>query len=270
MKINRVILACNNNSLYYDFWNPLSKVYKEKFGIIPTLIFLGTVDELKKCNISDEYGEVVLLAPNPKYPTASQCTLALFWYTQFYEDEVCFINGIDQVPLSGLFIKDLIKDISEEAYVMMIADACNPDWTDEKGVSPSSYHIAKGKKFKEIFSFQDNFINDVDKIYNSGILEEYLNHNPSGYQSEFYKWGIDETYFSYKLRNYKGDIKIESLQKFKLLSERRIECYRSFETPYDFLKLKNGWYSEAHLCRPFANHTNYILTMFNNINFYLD
>jgi len=30
-------------------------------------------------------------------------------------------------------------------------------------------------------------------------------------------------------------------------------------------KLKNGWYSHSHLCRPFSEHSEYILNMFNNI-----
>ena len=42
MKIDRVLLASNNNKLYYEFWNHASKVYHEKFGLKPTLIWVGT------------------------------------------------------------------------------------------------------------------------------------------------------------------------------------------------------------------------------------
>ena len=47
MKVDRVILVSDNNSLYYSFWDNLSKTYKEKFNINPTLIFFGTKKELK-------------------------------------------------------------------------------------------------------------------------------------------------------------------------------------------------------------------------------
>ena len=60
MKVDRVILVTNNNSLYYDFWNNLSFTYKEKFGITPTLVFFGEKEELDSTNLSQEYGEIIL------------------------------------------------------------------------------------------------------------------------------------------------------------------------------------------------------------------
>ena len=110
MKVDRVILSSNNSKVYYDFWNPLSKVYKEKFGIIPTLIWVGTEEEKNNAGISSEYGEVIVVDPNPNYTIPSQCPWALFWATQFFQEEVCFICGIDEVPLSGMFFKDIIKE----------------------------------------------------------------------------------------------------------------------------------------------------------------
>jgi hypothetical protein len=49
------------------------------------------------------------------------------------------------------------------------------------------------------------------------------------------------------------------------MEDTRIECFRDKETPYNMDKLRNGEYSHAHLCRPFSDHENYILNMFNNI-----
>ena len=48
MKIDRVLLASNDNINYYPFWNPLSKVYKENFNITPTLIWLGNEDDIDR------------------------------------------------------------------------------------------------------------------------------------------------------------------------------------------------------------------------------
>jgi hypothetical protein len=78
MKINRVILATNNNPLYYDFWNPISKVYKEKFGIEPTLVWLGTEQEYIDSPLDNTYGEVLIVEPNPDYRLAWQSTWSLF------------------------------------------------------------------------------------------------------------------------------------------------------------------------------------------------
>jgi hypothetical protein len=49
------------------------------------------------------------------------------------------------------------------------------------------------------------------------------------------------------------------------MRERRIDCMRNLEVPYDIQKLQDGWYSQAHLCRPFERHKNYIINLFENI-----
>lgn len=268
MKIDRVILSSNNNETYYGFWNSLSKVYLEKFKIRPTLVWVGNEQEIKDCEISDKYGDILIIEPNPNYPVSAQCTIANFYATRLFPDEVCFICGIDQVPLSQIFIKDLISDFNNQDYVMLISDAYLPNhWSNENGTSPSSYHISKGSSFNEIYNFDDSFFLEVNKIFELGTLEKYLNKSKNRVISEDY-WGIDESYFSYMLRGYHGDVKIISKDYFKLLKERRIECFRSSETPYDLEKLKNGWYSESHLCRPYKNHINYIEKLFNEINYY--
>ena len=268
MKIDRVLLSSNSNINYYPYWNPLSKVYREKFGVIPTLIWVGTEQEKNDCGISTEYGDVVVVEPNPKYPTSSQCTWSTYWSTHLFPNDTCFICGIDEVPLSGMFMKDMIAEYSDNSYVMLIADAYTPDhWSIAGGTSPSGQHVAKGSTFMRIYEFENDFKDEIDKVYSSGSLETYLIRNPQGYQSDHFKWGTDETYFSHKLRSYIGD-EIISLNNFNLMRDRRIECYRSYETPYDLVKLKDGWYSQVHLCRPFIDHKDYILKLYSDIGNY--
>jgi hypothetical protein len=254
MKVDRVILSSNFNPLYYNFWNPLSKVYKEKFGIEPTLMWLGTKEEMIEANISDEYGDVVIVEANDKHPIAWQTTWALFWGTKFYKDDTCWVMGIDQVPLSKMFI-NLVKDLKDTDYAMLISDAYLPHhWT--KTASPSSYHIAKGSTFTEVYSFEESFIKETDKLVNSGV--------DAFWEDTEGRWGIDESYSCYKLREAK-DTNIVGFNTFNVLVERRIECERHKETPYSIEKLNAGWYSESHLCRPFTNHTEYLTTLFNSI-----
>jgi len=259
MKIDRVILSSNNNPLYYHFWNPLSKVYFEKFNILPTLIWFGTKEEIKELGLSEQYGQIIISGHNENYPLPFQTTWALFYYTKLFPNDVCLTIGIDQVPLSGMFIKDMIKDFSGDSYNMLIADAYLPHhWSKEGGASPTAYHIAKGSTFNNIYKFENTFEAEIEKMCNSGVKAFW--EDTAG------RWGIDETYSSSKLREYKGEI--NSLNNFGLLCERRIECERHIETPFDTDRLKAGWYSESHLCRPFTNHTEYITRMFNTISKY--
>jgi hypothetical protein len=49
-----------------------------------------------------------------------------------------------------------------------------------------------------------------------------------------------------------------STSMFPLIREIRIECAREHEPEYDKQILKNGWYGDAHLCRPYSAHKPYI------------
>lgn len=256
MKIDRVILSSNFNPVYYDFWNPLSKVYAEKFGIKPTLFWLGTEEEADQAGISNEYGDVYFINPHPNYPTPFQATWVLYWGTKFFPDEVCLICGIDEVPLSGMFIKDIVAPYADTDYVMTIADAYLPNhWT--KTASPSGQHSAKGSTFMDIYKFEDSFEDEIEKITSAGVKAFW--EDTEG------RWGLDETYFSYKLREYPNKEIIKSLNNFALLCERRIECQRSYEPEYNMSALRSGWYAQSHLCRPYAPHKAYIDRIFENI-----
>lgn len=256
MKIDRVILTSNNNPNYFYFWNIVSKIYKQNFEITPTLIWFGSKSEFDELGMSREYGEVIFQDPHPNYQVAWQTTWALFYFSKFFEDEVCMTNGIDQIPLTNFFIKDLISNIEDEKYVTLIDNAYDTHWTIENGVSPSAYHIGKGKTFNGIYQFEDNFHDEVEKVYLS--KDAYWSKGED-------KWGIDESYSSKKMRQYDKKENIISLSNFGLLNNKRIDCHRNLEPRYNVELLKKGYYSEIHLCRPYTNHKNYIDNLVNQI-----
>lgn len=259
MKINRVILASNENINYYPFWNPISKVYKENFGIIPTLIWFGSDSDIQRLGLNDEYGDIIVQNPHENFKTGWQTTWSLFYYTKFFPEDIITIMGIDQVPLSNMFLGEMIKNCGDDEYVMLIDDAYSPIyWENSNGTSPSAYHIAKGKTFNKVYQFEESFHKEVEKVYNDPIERDF-NSNCAFWQSGEEKWGLDESYSSKKLREYKRNGgNITPLSKFKLLADRRIECYRHQETIYNDDLLKSGYYSESHLCRPYTDHVKYI------------
>lgn len=253
MKVNRVIMSSDANPLYCDFWNPLSRVYAEKFGIRPTLAWLGTAEQADEMGISNIWGDVKYVAPHPDYLIPWQATWVNFWLTQFYPDEVCLIIGIDQVPLSRLFL-DMVQNLPDNDYAMLIADAYKPnDWTHT--ASPSSYHIAMGATFNKAHQFDPIFHREIEKVRNSGIQ--------AFWESGDGMWGIDESYSCHNLRQ--GRVNVQAFDRFDLLVQRRIECERWKEPDYDRALLEQGWYSESHLCRPYAAHKEWIDKLFNNI-----
>lgn len=258
MKIDKVILSTTNNSTYYDFWNPLSKVFKEKFGIEPVLIWLGTEEDFNNTELNQDYGKVYFLNPNKDYPVSVQSVWALYWFTKFFQNDVCFIQGIDEVPLSKMFLFDMISEFSDDDYVMLIANAYSPGhhWSIENSASPSSQHCAKGSTFNKIYKFEEDFNDEVKKVFESGVKPFWFEET---------SWGLDESYFSLRLREYENKSIIKSLNEFGLMASRRIDCDRHIEIEYDLDKLNQGWYSQGHLCRPFSNHREWLSKLYNDI-----
>lgn len=258
MKVDRVLLVSDNNPMYSDFWNNLSFTYKEKFGITPTLIFFGNEDDVKSLNLSSEYGEIKFEDKIPGVPIW-QFTWALFYFTKFYPDDTCAIIGIDQIPLGTYFLKDVIEDVNEDKYVMLIDNQYKLEgkskfkW-DEGGYSPSAYHIAKGKTFNEFFNFEDTFENEITKLHTSGVPTMWGNG-----------WGMDEAYSCKKLREFPDRGRIADLSKTIEFLSNRIDCHRHNEVPYSLEKLNNNEYIECHCCRPYSNHKLYLDNLFDNI-----
>lgn len=252
MKIDRVILATNNNPTYYEFWNPLSRLYKVHFDIQPTLIFYGSQEELDSTNLSKQYGDIIRQNIVSSQNVLWTTTWLPFYYTKFFANEVCVTNGIDQIPLGSEFLIDCIKDFSNHKYIMLIDDAYQLTngqayWKDG-GKCPSAYHIAKGKTFHGIYNFSCTFQEEVNKIEALGLSTMWDN-----------LWGLDEAYSSKTLFEQQHNENIIGLSKFKtLLNDKRIDCERNLEVPYDIDNLKNNQYIECHACRPYSKHCLYL------------
>ena len=258
MKITRVLLSANDNPIYNQFWNPISRVYAEKFGIKPTLIWFGENSDIDRLGLSTEYGDIAVYPINPKHHIGWQSAWALFWCMKLYPEDTFCTMGIDQVPLSGMLFKDVIKDIDSESYVMLADNGYEPShWANTGGTSPTSFHILKGSTAQKVYGFEETFEAELAKIVDSGVVPYYDLQT---------KWGLDESYSSHKLRQYRDSGgKIDSLSMFKTICENRIECCRVNEIAYDKIRLNLGGYGDAHFCRPFSDHQIYIENILNLI-----
>lgn len=252
MKVTRVLLAATDNPIYWQFWNPISKIYKENFGIHPTLIYLGNGSDVERHGLSEEFGNIIVQTPHPKHHIGWQAAWSIFWFMSKYPDDTFCTMGIDQVPLSKFLFVDVPTFAPNDSYLMLASDAYAPShWLNDGGTSPTSFHIVKGETAQMVYGFDKNFFSELDKIASSGI-DPY-------YDAGVTKWGLDESYSSHKLRRYRfcGGSVISS-DMFKTICERRIECCRDKEAQYDEKLLASGWYGDAHFCRPYLNHKDYI------------
>lgn len=146
--LTHVILACDNNKFYYEFY-PIVRKYWIGMKIQPILIFIGTdiPDMLKKYE-----SEITLFKPLPNIPPGSQAQCIRILYPALLNLETFVITSdIDILPLSPSYFHDITKH-SSESFILC------------KNIE-HSYCVATPKVWKDIFNIQS--ISDIENILNS-------------------------------------------------------------------------------------------------------
>jgi len=249
----RVILVLTDNPLYADFWPYVANIWKNKFGVIPTLFFYGNGWE--KYNL-DVHGEVYHL---PFVPEVSinpardwACTWGLFYGASKFENDICITCGIDQAPLSDYFFKTISHYDFNKDYVVGLSDA-RPDWFF------SSHHVAKGKIYKQALQIDNSWEIEVKKVFAA------RNNYSQIYMGGDY-WGLDELHSTFLLKS-SPHLKRHTGVYHQYLLPNRID--RGYQPTYDINRLKAGGYSELHAPRPFKDYKEYLQTISDNIPSYL-
>jgi len=239
--IDRSILVLNNNPTYLDFWEYSSRIWKNNFGILPTLFFVGEPPK----SLNKQFGEVYVIPQiddvvvNPSRDWS--VTWALFWGASQFTNDICITHGIDQVPLSDNFFRGVEKFDYNKDYVIGLADAYNrSDWF------VSSHHVAKGSTFKKALSINEDWKKEVTKVFSH--REDYGDMYGGG---DF--WGLDELHSSFLLKDFKN---LKPYNGFSDLRNRRID--RAYHNSFDPEILKSGGYSEIHAHRPYNKHKNFL------------
>lgn len=244
-KVNRVILALTRNKNYTGYWNYVSEIWATKFGVIPTLIFYGDPGEKELCNLSEAYGEIVCLPRIPEVTLNLErewaCTWGLFFGASLYCDEICMLSGIDQIPLGGLFFDHLQKVPSwPDKYAIGFGDAYQGTHF------PSSHHVARGSKFREIYDLNPCWQIEVTKVFSTRwrwacVMED--------------AWCLDEAYSSSLLaQRIKQHQDVHPMDIFwRHWHPNRLER-ETVLTDMHFDGISKGQFSEWHGLRPFERN----------------
>jgi len=237
-RVDRVIFTLTANPLYVPYWNLISRVWHTKFGVTPTLIFNGDQIELDSCGLSIAHGEIVRLDNIPEVTLNRQrdwsCTWSLFYGASLFPNEVCMLSGIDQMPLGGMFF-DAVRGLPDNAYAVGFGDAYGGTYY------PSSHHVAKGSRYKEIFAIDADWKTEVVKVF--ATRPQWPSIDPAD------AWGLDEVYSSALLQKH-GDftplpIFWNTWQPTRLVRESAI-------TNEVLAEITGNRKSEWHMPRPFS------------------
>jgi hypothetical protein len=241
MKIDKVIMSCDDKRYYLDFWEPVSKVWKLKFNIHPVLILFG---DKKQLNVSEQYGTVIEFKTNPNILSHIQGQWARYWYPIIEPDTTWLISDIDMFPMSKQYFINSLLDVRSDAFINLNADG---------DYFPACYNGGKGSTFKEVLELPNTWEESIKEIHERSKEINY-NHTPESFsvyepsQTHMANWGIDESFSCAKIKKFADKDRIIRVQRPGGFCQRRLD--RASWKPDDS-KILSGWYNDCHSIRPY-------------------
>lgn len=234
--MKRAIISTNNNKLYLDCV-PLTTTAWSKFGYIPTLIYVGEEPPVG-LQAAPETEVLHVNVPNEHSAFVSQI-VRVFAPTQFPED-VCVTGDIDMVPLQAAYFDNLVEQAANAAFVVASADAYQQEQR-----YPICYFAGLGSVYSSILGFDPT-------------SQTWLSDKFTEWQSAGFGWDTDEKLFTKRVIDWEreGNV-VKKLSRGWInnhvgrVAERRLDrvCWSCDEQ-----LLKDGYYIDAHLPRPYPAH----------------
>lgn len=240
--IDFVILSSNENPLYLDFWPIISKIWKQKFNITPVL---GLICDEDSDFIKTDYGIVKKFKKIENIDCGLQSQIIRLYLPKFL-DGYCLISDIDMAPLSVDYFSTNSQKINENNIIIYSSD--NPECI-QNAMYPMCYILAHTNTYKKIFDLNLNW-NEFCFLLLS--LKQ--------------GWYTDQKYLYKKINDFKnnGNEVISLARGWNWIANRRVDRAR---WEYDPDKIKQGYYIDSHLLRPYSKHK---IEIDNLINLILD
>ena len=159
----RVILACDQNSQYIQFWEPVAAHWSHIHGLRPTLFFIGS----PHTPINREVGEVIFIPPIQGIPTSFMAQTIRLLAPSMYPSEVCLISDIDLFLLDRSFFSRYLGNYDFRRQWISLNRYHGPTTINRISMC---YQIVAGNLCREIFncdgtlSHMINFIKQWSKI----------------------------------------------------------------------------------------------------------
>lgn len=235
MKIDYVLIGSNEDPMYLDFWPIVSKVWREKFNIVPVL---GLITNEKEEITNDQYGMIVKLKNIDGYNSGLLSQLVRLFLPKYVNGN-CIISDIDMIPLSKKYFIDDIKQYDENDFIIL---SSHHPQTIKINQYPMCYVIGNSKLFNDLFDFNDDWENFIKKIPNNG-------------------WYTDQLFLYEKIKNNKN-INFNFPEREGGFFKNRID---RINWVYKVDDVISGKYIDSHLLRPYKKYKREIDNLINLI-----
>ena len=231
----KVLLSCDENPFYYDFWPYTKEVWVKRINIDPRLI---VISKTKNSDSFDSEG-VMYVRELPEYPVHLQAQLARIYHTKYFPDEICLVSDIDMFPASPEFFNPAEIDLhcDKDTFYHL-----NPE-RREFGQLPLCYYCGYGSLYMKLFH-DLSWPEFVRKVVEMDFNTDKFRFTLPAHLENKKLWFSDEVFMFSQISEKNIKIKLNS----ELIGSRRLD--REGIVNFNFLKLLDGSIVDIHLPRP--------------------
>lgn len=245
---DRVILSCDANPKYLDFWPVVNRAWQKLFGVEPMLAFVGTYSEQHARRETLAHGNVIYIRPVDGVPIANQAKMARYWLAAWMNDKkVSMINDIDLLPLSRHYVNALLATRIERTLITVGSELYTGP---EKGKAMAGYLTAESSLFRELVNPKGlewaDWIHSFVGLSCFDHKEDILNPTSTDSPDCF----SDESLMRYWLSVNPVPVDNRRMPFWPYT----LQALDRADWQFDPQKLKDGVYKEAHLPRPYSQN----------------
>jgi hypothetical protein len=142
MRIQRVILAADDNPRYRPFLPLAVEAWTRIVGLRPTVAIVGD-----DTGIDSASADVVRFAPIPGVPTGRHAQLCRLLLPTLFPDDVSLISDADLIPLSRHYFLASVRRVRDDRFVVFRNGFYDPGTP----FYPMCYCAARGRTFGQVF-----------------------------------------------------------------------------------------------------------------------
>lgn len=233
--LNRVILACDANPTYIDFWPLVAQAWTRLVGIRPTLALIAN----DTVAVDESLGDVVRFQPIEGVPTWFYAQVIRLFLPVLFQDDHCLISDIDMLPLNKHYFTNSVAPYADDTFVVYRDGAYG---TQDRRY-PMCYLAAQGKTFSEVFG-----ISTREEI--QALVADWWRRFGYNGTEETLDWNTDELLLYRRLHAWHG-----YRTRCKRLGHNvgpRID--RSNWTYNRQLLAQGNYYIDSHMVRPYQQY----------------
>lgn len=235
MKLSAVLVACNENTKYLDFWPVVKKAWWELCGLPCIMVYVGK--ELPEHLKGDP--AVKLFQPISSWPTATQAQVIRLLYPALLKCEgAVMLSDMDMIPMQKEFFFQGFEKFQPNQFVSLRG-------IDEPGKQIYICYVgATPKVWSDIFNIHNE--EDIRKqmIQWSQISQSDGQHGGLG-------WCTDQMILYQKVKSFSEDRVGLIPWTYEADREDRLDRGRPYEwLQWNFVleeKLKNRFYVDFHM-----------------------